>query len=235
MIYDNTKLRLLELILETAKYCWLAYPSKKLQYIDDGLITHTYSLDTKLFAESQYGLYLSDGQNDAEMIQTIHQLAHAALQTDKARITDILTIFSDPSIQSMKRKLEASEEEAYSRQERSEKRRIEEAQLNAENAERLKSMEMEQTERIEMAKLENDLIVEEMRIRGKLAEAQMKAAIDKTAEKLALEYEKLLETIKLERDKLKQKGKETDKKISSQEKMNRQRISAQSRKTETTH
>ena len=235
MIHDNTKLRLLELILETAKYCWLAYPSKKLQYIDDGLITHTYSLDTKLFAESQYGLYLSDGQNDAEMIQTIHQLAHAALQNDKARITDILTIFSDPSIQSMKRKLEASEEEAYSRQERSEKRRIEEAQLNAENAERLKSMEMEQTERIEMAKLENDLIVEEMRIRGKLAEAQMKAAIDKTAEKLALEYEKLLETIKLERDKLKQKGKETDKKISSQEKMNRQRISAQSRKTETTH
>ncbi len=228
MIHDNTKLRLMELVLETAKYCWLTQPTKKLQYIDDGLITHTYNIDTKLLAETEHGLFMSDGANDSELFQTIRQLAHAAMQNDKARISDVLSIFSDMSVSSMKRKLEASEDEAAERQEMSEKRAIEAAQVSEQAKERLEMMKLEQEERIELAKMQNDLLIAQMEIQGKLTEAQQKAATDKTAEKLVLEYRKQLDQITLEREKLRQKAEETDKKIRSQERIARQNRTARS-------
>jgi|GEM_PF-1811381 len=222
MIHDNTKLRLMMLVLETAKYCWLTQPTKKLQFIDDGLITHTYSLDTKLFAETEHGLYMSDGQNDAELFQAIRQFAHAAMQNDKARVSDVMSIFADTSLASMRRKLERSEEEAFQRAEQSEKRALESQQLAVDSQERLEMMKLEQAERIALAEMENKLIIAQLQIEGKLAEAQLKAATDKTAEKLVLEYQKQLDKIRMEREKLQQKADETDKKLRSQEKISRQ-------------
>ena len=226
MIHDNTKLRLLELVLETAKYCWLAYPSKKLQYIDDGLISHTYSLDTKMFAETEYGLFVSDGQNDTELFQAIRQLAHAAMQNDKARISDVMSIMTDTSISSMRRKLERSEDEAFQRQEESEKRALEGQKVAVDSAERIEAMKMEQTERLKMAEIDKDLLVEQMRVQKDLAIAELKAATDPSAEKLALELRKHLESIKLEREKMAQKAEENAAKIRSQEKISRQSLTA---------
>ena len=225
MVHNNTKLRLLELVLETGKFCWLSQPTKKLQYIDDGLMTQTWTLDTKLFAETDYGLYISDGSNDEQLFQMIQQLAHAAMQNDKARISDVLTIFSDMSISSMKRKLEASEDAAFERSQQSEKVKFEMLKLSEEKKERLELMKMEQYERIELGKLENALLLKEMDIQGKLAQAQIKASTDKNEEKLVLEYRKQLEQIALEREKLRQKAIDVDKKIASQE-----RIASQNRR-----
>lgn len=219
MVHNNTKLRMMELVLETGKYCWLTQPTKKLQYIDDGLITHTYSLDTKLFAETEHGIYISDGANDEQLFQMIQQLAHAAIQNDKARISDVLTIFSDMSISSMSRKLEASEEEAFERSQQAEQNKLDMLKLSEEKKERFELIKLEQVERIELRKLENALLIAEMEIQGKLAEAQIKASKDKSYEKLVLDYRKQLEHIALERDKLRQKAEDTQKKISSQEKI----------------
>jgi len=231
MVHDNTKLRLLGLVLETGKYCWITQPTKKLQYIDDGLISHTYTIDTKLLAESEYGLFVTDGANDSELFSTIRTLAQAAMQNDKARISDILTIFSDTSISSMRRKLEASEEEAFERQQQSEQNKMEMLKITEEKKERLEMMKMEQIERIEIGKLQNALLLKEMDIQGKLAQAQIKAATDKNEEKLILEYRKQLDQIALERDKLNQRMKEVDKKISSQERIARENRKAKSRAT----
>lgn len=229
MIHDNTKLRLLELVLETAKYCWLTQPTKKLQYVDDGLITHTFSIDTKLFAETEYGLFMSDSAADAELMQTIRQLAHAALQNDRARISDVMSIFTDMSIASMRRKLEASEEEAFQRAEMSEQRKIESEMMMQQAQQKLEMLKMEQEERIENARMSNDLLLKEMDIRGRITEVQAKAESDKSANKILFEYQKQLEQIRLERDKLRQKTEDTDKKIAAQERMNTARIHGQRR------
>jgi hypothetical protein len=234
MVHDNTKLRLMELVLETAKYCWLTQPTKKLQYIDDGLITHTYNIDTKLFAETEYGLFMSDGSSDSELFQTIKQLAHAAMQNDKARISDVLSIFSDMSISSARRKLEASEDEAFERQEQSEIRAVEAAKITEEGKQRLEQMKLQQEERIELAKLQNDLLIAQLEIQSKLLEAQHKSANDKTAEKLVLEYRKQLQFIELEREKLRQKSDENEKKIRSQERISRNQLKVQRQRSSST-
>jgi len=59
-----------------------------------------------MLAESEFGLYVSDSSNDAALIQAIKQFAHAALQNDKAKLSDVLNIYRDTSVSAMAKKLE---------------------------------------------------------------------------------------------------------------------------------
>jgi len=108
-IHDNTKVRLMELLLEVAQEAWRGN-SKKLEYIDDGMMSVMFEIDGTEFAESEYGIYISDGSGDATLIQTIQSLAHAAMQNGQATLTDLMSVFREKSVSVMVRKLEAAQE-----------------------------------------------------------------------------------------------------------------------------
>ena len=209
MMHDNTKLRVLELTTETAKYAWRYATGdnvKKLQYIDDGLISHVFIVDGRRFAESEYGFYVSDGRNDAELISAIKTLAQAALQNDKATFRDIFSIYKGTSIAAMERKLESSEQESREREDDARKEALENNERNQQVLARLEELKMEQIERIEMNKIEAKLIEVEMIISGKLQEAQLKGLEGGETNKLIVDLKKHREILELKRDEMRQKS-----------------------------
>ena len=54
------------------------------------------------------GVILTSGQNDAELISSLKEFAHAGLQNDKITFKQILDIYMNPSLTSMRRKIELS-------------------------------------------------------------------------------------------------------------------------------
>jgi hypothetical protein len=239
-LHDITKIRAMELLMETAKYAWKNLSgdaAKKLQYVDDGLITHLFTVDGRQFAESEYGYYVSDGQNDTELVQTIKQLALTAMQNDKATFKDIFTIYRDTSVSGMIRKLEDSEERQIQREDDARKEQLESQERAAQALQQVETMKMEQEFRIAQNKLDAELYMKEMELDVRLMEIEaqatnaaeeekQKADVEKLRMQLAQKREEMKEKSKQFYDKLEQDRKLMEKQMSSNEKIAKSRSSA---------
>jgi hypothetical protein len=117
MMHDNTKLRVLETLLETAKYAWRNKSNEKLQYISDEMSSVITEIDGQLFNDADYGIMISNSTNDAELIQAMKQLAQAGLQNDKINFSGLMDIYLSESMSSMRRKIETYEDQAMQRAE----------------------------------------------------------------------------------------------------------------------
>jgi hypothetical protein len=113
--HDNTKLRAMATLLETAKFAW-RNKNKKLQYVTDDLTTVMFEVDGKIFNESEYGLFMSSSTNDAALEQSLKQLAHAGIQNDKLKWSQLMDIYYSDSITSIRRKIEQGEQEQLEQQ-----------------------------------------------------------------------------------------------------------------------
>jgi len=219
-LHDNTKLRVLGLFVETAKHAWRyaeGDAAKKLQYMDDGLITHIFNVDGRKFAESEYGYYVSDGRNDAELISVIKTLAQAALQNDKASFKDIFSIYRGTSVSSMERKLEYSEQQTHEREDDARKEALESQERMVEAQSQMEQKKMEQTERIEMNKLDTQLTLKAMEIEGKLTELELQDdSIDR--DKLRIQLDKQKEDIEFKKQELRERSEQFYAGLKSQEK-----------------
>ena len=162
-LHDNTKIRVMELVLEVAQEAWRG-KNKKLEYIDDGLASTIFEIDGTELAESEFGLYLSDGSSDTQLIQTIHQLAHAAMQNDQANLPDLLGVLRGTSVSSMIRNLERAQEKREAKAQEVQQQLIE-GNMQVEEIKRAgKQEELASKEKIEQDKIEAQMIIEKMRI-----------------------------------------------------------------------
>ena len=116
MMHDNTKLRVLETLLETAKYAWRNKNHEKLQYISDEMASIITEIDGQQFNEADYGIMISNATNDAELIQAMKTLAQAGIQNDKINFSGLMDIYLSESMSSIRRKIETYEEDAAQRQ-----------------------------------------------------------------------------------------------------------------------
>ena len=162
-LHDNTKIRVMELLLEVAQEAWRGN-KKKLEYIDDGLSSTIFEIDGTEFAESEYGLYLSDGSSDTRLIQTIQQLARAAVQNDQANLPDLISILRETSVSAMVRKLERAQEAKEAKAQEQQKQIIE-GEMQAEEIKRAtKQEEIASNEKIAQDKLDAQMVIEKMRL-----------------------------------------------------------------------
>lgn len=128
-IHDLTKVRVLEVLLETAKYAWRNKKQKR-QFVLDDMTTTVLDLDGEQFASAEYGVVVSNTSADTEMMSALKGLAQAGLQNDKLNFTDIMTIYMSDSVSSVRRKIQEAEEvRAQAAQEQS---KVEQAQFQAE-------------------------------------------------------------------------------------------------------
>ena len=225
-IHDNTKLRLLELNLETSKFC---YKNKKfsLNVPDDGLIRRVLQIDGGMLAETAYGMYLSDGKDDAELFQLIRQYAHAALQSDKAKFKDIFEIMKTKSIAGIGKKMEEAEEERIAQEELAEQRAYEAQASNVEAQIKWEQLKMNQQMEIEMRKLENEILLKQM---------DLEAAMYKSENDSDIKRAQIEKDIKVSKDKLnaqieqlKQKNEEFNRKLAQERELFNKQLASQRR------
>lgn len=143
-IHDNVRKRCYNALLETAKLA-LKGRSKKLQYITDDNITAMLDVDGDEFAEMDYDVMVDNDLNDLQLQQKLEQLAHAGLQNQMLSFSTIMSIFTDPSLSSIKRKIEQDEI-----------KRDQSAQEQAKREEQQVMAEIESRKELEMLKLELD-------------------------------------------------------------------------------
>jgi hypothetical protein len=89
---------------------------KKTQFILDEAYRVFMDIDGDLFNDSDYGVFVSNSTKDNIIIEKLNQLAQVALQTDKARLSDIITIFKSNSISEIEDTIIEGEEASYARQ-----------------------------------------------------------------------------------------------------------------------
>jgi hypothetical protein len=123
--HDQVKIRVLECLLETAKYAWKDTKNKKIQYILDDGASMLLNLDGEQFNECEYGLLITDGSGSHELLQTMKQLAHAGIQTGIINFSQLIDIYSTDSISAIRRKIERAEEEKKQMDAQKEKQQIE--------------------------------------------------------------------------------------------------------------
>jgi hypothetical protein len=166
LIHDFTKLRALEVLLETAKYAYMN-DSKVAQYImDTDLAQEIYKLDGGQLSEADYGLVMTDSSFQGELRNMMLQLAQAGIQNDKLNFSSFMDIFMSQSIADTRRKIETYEQESLQRQQDNitaqQQHEKDLAQMNIENREDIQAHEME----IKTLEMNTQIEVELMKLEG---------------------------------------------------------------------
>jgi len=123
--HEETKLRALNILLETAKHAWRDKTNKKVQHVLDDGSTIMFDIDVEQFRESEFGLQITNGRNSHEILQTMKSLAHAGIQTGAVNFSQLLDIYSTSSTASIRRKLERAEREKMEREQKNQERQQE--------------------------------------------------------------------------------------------------------------
>jgi hypothetical protein len=204
MMHDNTKLRVMETLLETAKYAWRNKKNEKLQYISDEMTSVITEIDGQMFNEADYGIMISNSTNDAELVATMKQLAQAGLQNDKLNFSGLMDIYLSESMSSIRRKIETYEEEALQRQQEQHEQTIQvqqqAVQAEAESKQADRENEMQKT----LVKAETDITVAQIQSdsnvdngdQARATIAKLKQDWEEMNKKYALENKKHSETVR---------------------------------------
>jgi ubiquitin len=197
MMHDNTKLRVLETLLETAKYAWRNKSHEKLQYISDEMASVITEIDGQQFNDADYGIMISNSATDSQLIDTMKQLAQAGLQNDKLNFSGLMDIYLSDSMSSIRRKIETYEEETIKQQQAQQEQALQ-VQQQAIQAQ-TQSADQDRQQDMQKSILENEtkLTLKEMELANNNGEeALVKGRA--TIEKLKQEWEEMNKKYSLE-------------------------------------
>lgn len=117
-IHNEIKKNVLTQLLETAKF---AYPNKKkLHYIVDDVQRMSIELDMDKFADSDYGIFVTNSNREAMIFQKLETLAERAMASGAASLSDVITMYKANSVSELSGLIRKSELE---------KRELEQQQL----------------------------------------------------------------------------------------------------------
>lgn len=108
-LHNIIKGNVLEAILEVSKVAYATNKPRKLAYVLDDLSFEMLSIDRDLLDSSTYGLFISNASKAHETKELIQQLAHAAMQTQRADLSDVIKVIRSESTQEAEELLTVSE------------------------------------------------------------------------------------------------------------------------------
>lgn len=173
-IHDNTKVRVLATLLETAKYC-LRNDNKTIQYIEDDYTTQIFKVDGELINECEYDLFIRDAMEDQRAIDMLRQATEIGLQTGQVSLIQLMDIYSNQSLASIRRKVEKSiaqtKEEASQQQQAEYEANQKQVQATLE----AKQQELQAKMDLEYAKLDQEALDNQLDREVKIQVETMKA------------------------------------------------------------
>ena len=110
-IHNSFKKNVLTALIETAKIAYSEKKSHKLSYVLDDMSMKVFDLDVAMLDNSVLGLFVSNSTKAEEAMQTIKQLAHAAMQNQKAELSDILSVIRQEGIVEAEETLKVAEKD----------------------------------------------------------------------------------------------------------------------------
>lgn len=108
-LHNHVKKNVLQSLLEVAKTVYAENPTRKLAYILDDLSRKVVEIDSDLLDNSTYGLFVSNSTKAHEAKDLVAQLAHAAMQSQKVDLSDVIKVVRAEGIQEAEELLVTSE------------------------------------------------------------------------------------------------------------------------------
>lgn len=130
-------------LLEKAKVCYAEKPNQKLSYVMDDMSLEMFDLDTDLLDNSTYGIYVSDSGKIQEIKEKMEQLTHAAMQNQKAELSDLIAIMKEDDIVVAEEKLKVAEDRRREFEQKSSQDQIQAQQQAAQEERAFKEQEHE--------------------------------------------------------------------------------------------
>ena len=110
-IHNSFKKNVMTALIETAKIAYAGKKAVKLSYVLDDMSVKVLELDVSMLDNSTLGLFVSNSTKAEEAMQTIRQLSHAAMQNQKAELSDILAVIRQEGIVEAEETLKVAEKE----------------------------------------------------------------------------------------------------------------------------
>ena len=107
--HNQIKKNVLTALIECAKNAW--EKSKKIQYIMDDAERILINIDSEIFCNSDFGVFMTDSAKDMKVLEDLKGLAQIALQSNRAKLSDMITILKSDSISEVENKIKLSEQE----------------------------------------------------------------------------------------------------------------------------
>lgn len=173
-IHDNTKVRVLSALLETAKYC-LRNDNKTIQYIEDDYTTQIYKVDGELINECEYDLFIRDAVEDQKAIDMLRQATEIGLQTGQVSLIQLMDIYSNQSLASIRRKIERSIAQTKEEQSQAQQAEFEANQKAIQTELEFKKEELQSKLDLDYAKLDQEALDNQLDREVKIQVETMKA------------------------------------------------------------
>jgi hypothetical protein len=158
-LHNQVKANVLQGLIEQAKVAYAGGKQRKLTYILDDLSLQLLEIDGELLDASTYGLFVANATSAYEAKQMVMQLAQAAMQNQRADITDIIKVIRSESVQESEELLEAAQMRKDEQMQNQQSQAIEAQSQQAE-------LERQNLERLEDKKHQNKM--DEIRLKGEL-------------------------------------------------------------------
>tara|TARA_R110000765_G_scaffold67619_4_gene130639 strand:+ start:5108 stop:7540 length:2433 start_codon:yes stop_codon:yes gene_type:complete len=107
-IHNHTKTRVLSTLVDVAKDVYSG-KTKRFQYVSDDLATMSFKLMGDEFGYSEYGIFVSNANQDLQAMEALKSLTQAALQNDKMTISDVIDVYNSSSLADIRIKIKESE------------------------------------------------------------------------------------------------------------------------------
>ena len=226
--HDDTKRRVLECFLETAKEA-LRGRNKKFQYILSDNSLKVMDIPGDEFCESSYGLVIDSSSDTQKLNSQLDTLAQAALQNQLIDFSSILKLYSSASMQEKMRIVDNAQKRMQQQQQQAQQMQQQQAQMQQQALLQQKQLEMKQQDAINQRDNETRIRVAE--INSKAEELRLgiyeednnvqirNRELDLEQQKLRAEIEQFDKELHQKDKELKQKKEIEMKKIDAQKKV----------------
>ena len=158
-MHNLVKRNVLQALIEVAKVAYSELQPQSISYVLDDMSRQMLSnIDYGMLDNSTYGIFVSNSMKSDEVLQTMQQLSHAALQNQQVELSDVLMIMNSESTQEAQEMLKVAEN---NRIEREQAMQQQQSQVQQQMAEAQRQWEREKMD------VEHQNKLEEIDLKGK--------------------------------------------------------------------
>lgn len=159
-VHNLVKRNVLTGLLECAKVTYAESRPKYLSYVLDDMSLEMLNIDYDLLNSTSYGLFVSNSMKSWEALESMNQLAHAALQNQKIELSDVMKVMRAEDVQQAEEMLNAAEQARIEREQAMQQQQM---QAQAEAEEKARAWEKEKMG------IEHNNNMEEIKLKGEIS------------------------------------------------------------------
>lgn len=174
--HDDTKKRVMECFLETAKIAALIASKNgknmKFQYILPDQTKQIMDIDGEEFAECDYGIVIDNSFDTQSLKQDIDMMAQAAMQNQTINFSTYLKIKSDCSLANKIKMIEIDENKAREAQQQAQQQQMQQAQQQMEMQQQAAMQELQLKDGINQRDNQTKILVATLQAQAQMAQNQ---------------------------------------------------------------